>query len=212
MKPLDKLLFGLLFGASFPLFFFLVAITLYYFFQDIPVYIFIIPGLIAGAIIDILFFKRFVNNTFELPTWTLVIFYLFYNICIYGMFMGFPVINLVMGIVAGYYCGIKINRGYYPEDQIEKTKKRVALFTGSIMVLICIASALIALTEKSIGQELQGMLGLKFQVTKNMVIALILIGGLTLIFSEYYLTKIAIKLTLKYIFAHKMKASSKIEL
>jgi hypothetical protein len=111
--------------------------------------------------------------------------------------MGFPVPNLVMGIIAGYYYGIKINHNNFSVKEIEKIKKRVPLFTGSIMVLICIASALIALTEKTIGLELQGMLGLRFQVTMSMLIALILIGGAVLIVSEYYLTKIAMTLAMK---------------
>jgi hypothetical protein len=199
MKPIDKLLFGLIFGASFPLFFFLIALTLYYFFQDFSVYYFVIPGLIAGILTDILFLKRLVRNTLDLPTRVILGFYLFYNICIYGMFMGFPVINLVMGIIAGYYYGIRINQKNYPADQVENIKKRVPLFTGSIMVVICISSAIIALTEKTIGMELQGMLGLKFEVTMNMVIALILIGGVTLIITEYYLTKIAMTIAIKVI-------------
>jgi hypothetical protein len=197
MKPLDKLLFRLIFGASFPLFFFLISLALCYFFQDVSAYYFVIPGLIAGIITDIIFLKRLVRITLDLPEWAIIVFYLFYNICLYGMFMGFPVFNLVMGLIAGYYYGIKINRKNFTTQEIENIKKRVPLFSGSIMVLICIASALIALTEKTIGLELQGMLGLKFGVTKGMVIALILIGGATLIITQYYLTKIAITLAIK---------------
>jgi hypothetical protein len=198
MKPIDKLLFGLIYGASFPLFFFLIALALCYFFQDVPAYYFVIPGLIAGIIMDILFLKRLVQITLDLPEWAIIVFYLFYNICLYGMFMGFPVFNLVMGLIAGYYYGIKINRKNFTMQEIENFKKRVSLFTGSIMVLICVASALIAITEKTIGLELQGMLGLKFRVTMNMVIALILIGGTALIITEYYLTKIAMTIAIKF--------------
>jgi len=197
MKPLDKLLFGLIFGASFPLFFFLIALALRYFFQDVSAYYFVIPGLIAGIITDIIFLKRLVRITLDLPEWAIIVFYLFYNICLYGMFMGFPVFNLVMGVIAGYYYGIKINHKNFTMHEIEIIKKRVSLFAGSIMVIICISSAVIALTEKTICQELEGMLDLKFQVTMNMVIALILIGGATLIITQYYLTKIAITLAIK---------------
>ena len=197
MKPLDKVLFGLIYGASFPLFFFLIALSLCYFFQDVTAYYFVIPVLIAGIITDIIFLKRLVRITLDLPEWAIIVFYLFYNICLYGMFMGFPVFNLVMGVIAGYYYGIKINHKNFTMHEIEIIKKRVSLFAGSIMVIICISSAVIALTEKTICQELEGMLDLKFQVTMNMVIALILIGGATLIITQYYLTKIAITLAIK---------------
>jgi len=197
MKPLDKLLFGLLFGLSFPLFFFLIAVLGFYLFQDYNVYYFVFTGIIIGILTDILLLKKMLRITLELPKWIIIGLYLFYNICIYGMFMGFPVFNLGIGIIAGYYYGIKINHQNYPLKQIEQIKKNVSLFTGFIMLLICISSALIALTEKTIGLELQGMLGLGFQVTRGMVIAIILIGGTTLIITQYFLTKIAMTLTIK---------------
>jgi hypothetical protein len=197
MKTFDKLLFRLLLGCSFPVLFFLIALTLYYFFQDLQPLYFVIPGLLIGIIIDILYLKKLVEMALDLPTWILLGFYLYYNICIYGMFMGFPVFNLAIGVVAGYYYGIKINYKSLPLTQIEFLKKRVPLVTGSVMLLICISSALIALFEKTIGLELQGMLGLKFQVTRGMVISIILIGGTSLIAAQYYLTRIVMTLIIK---------------
>jgi hypothetical protein len=197
MKPIDKLLFGLLFGFSFPLFFFLVAVLGFYLFQDYNVWYFVITGLIIGILTDILLLRKMLRIALELPIWILLGLYLFYNICIYGMFMGFPVFNLGMGIIAGYYYGIKMNHKNFSMTQIEYIKKNVSLFTGFIMLLICISSALIALTEKTIGSELQGMLGLGFEVTRGMIIATIIIGGSTLIISQYFLTKIVLTITIK---------------
>jgi hypothetical protein len=198
MKPIDKLLFGLLFGFSFPIFFFLIALTLWYYsFQDSNVLYFILAGLITGILIDILYLKKMVRMTLDLPTWITIGFYLFYNMCIYGLFMGFPVFNLGMGVIAGYYYGIKINHKNLPVTQIEYIKKRVPLFTGLIMLLICISSGLLAMFEKTIGLELQKMFGLGFQVTRGMVISIILIGGVTLIITQFYLTKIIMTKTIK---------------
>ncbi|MCX6254835.1 MAG: hypothetical protein NTV31_10210 [Bacteroidia bacterium] len=58
-------------------------------------------------------------------------------------------------------------------------------------------SGLLAISEETIGVELQKMLGLGFEVTSGMILAIILIGGLTLIVTQYYLTRIVITKTIK---------------
>jgi hypothetical protein len=199
MKQFDKLIFGLIFGFSFPLLFLLLFFTLwYYFFQEIHPLYFLLTGLITGILADIFYLKKVVTITLLLPAWSLVGIYLFHNILIYGMFMGFPVFNLIMGILAGYYYGVKINYNSLPSVQIESLKNRVPLFTGFIMFLICVSSALIALSEKTIGLELQNMLGLSFYVTKGMVISIIVFGGATLIVAQYFLTKIVMIKSIKF--------------
>jgi hypothetical protein len=55
----------------------------------------------------------------------------------------------------------------------------------------------LAMFEKTIGLELQKMFGLGFEVTRGMIIAIILTGGLTLIVTQYYLTKRVIINTLQ---------------
>jgi hypothetical protein len=198
MKPIDKLLFGLFFGFSFPLLFSMCSFILwYYFFQVIhPLYLIFI-GFIAGIFTDIIYLKKLINLTPDLPTWILIGFYLFYNIFIYGLFMGFPLFNLAMGVIAGYYYGIRINYKNIPLTRIKYLKIMVPLFTGIIMLLICISTALLALSEKTIGLELQNILGLSFQVTGGMIISIILIGGLSLIVTQYFLTKIVMTIIIK---------------
>lgn len=65
------------------------------------------------------------------------------------------------------------------------------------MSLICISTSLLALFEKTIGEELQKMFDLNFEVTKGMIIAIIVFGGLSLITIQYYLTKRVIIMTIK---------------
>jgi len=63
----------------------------------------------------------------DLPVWILTGFYIFYNVLIYGFFMGFPVSNLAMGVVAGYYFGIKIKSKNISQTQSEIIKKQYPL-------------------------------------------------------------------------------------
>ena len=113
------------------------------------------------------------------------------------MFMGFPVFNLIMGIIAGYYFGIKITSKRISLAQSETIMKRVSLFAGMIMLLICISTGTIALRERTLGSELQNMLSLGSEVTRNMIIAVVFIGGTALVVTQYYLTKITMTIMIK---------------
>ena len=63
-----------------------------------------------------------------------------------GIIFGFqfPVFNLLMGVISGYYFGRKIVIKQNTQIQINRIIKQVSTFTAIVMLLICIASAYIA--------------------------------------------------------------------
>jgi len=63
-----------------------------------------------------------------------------------------------------------------------------------IILFVADASAAIALLDPFTAQGLKNMLGLKFEITKTMLILLITIGGILLILFQYFLTKITGKI------------------
>ncbi len=65
------------------------------------------------------------------------------------------------------------------------------------MTLICVSSAVIGLTDKTIGDNIQGMLGLDFEITKAMILALIFVGGFSLIIFQYFVTRLTIIKTIR---------------
>lgn len=70
MKQIDKLIFGLLFGCSFPILFIMGAITIWFCsFQVSNVLFFVLAGLISGILTDIVFLKKLINNALDLPFW-----------------------------------------------------------------------------------------------------------------------------------------------
>jgi cellobiose-specific phosphotransferase system component IIC len=103
--------------------------------------------------------------------------------------MGFQVFNIFMGIIAGYYYGRRIICKKIISTQREALIKKVSLFTALIMLLICISPALLALNEKTIGEELQNMLGLNFIPSRGLIISGIILGGITLIIFQYLITR-----------------------
>ena len=198
-QTFDKIVIDLLLGAAFPVFCFLAAGTIWFYIDrnESVVLYYVVTGLIVGLLIDLRFLKGWIIRRFELPIWFMVGLYLFYNIGMYGMFMGFPVFNLFWGVIAGYYFGLRINRLNLSQTQRRIITNRVAIFTAFVMTMICISSACIALAGNGVGQDLQMMFRLNFEVTKHMIIANSLIGGILLISLQYFITKIMMQQIIK---------------
>jgi hypothetical protein len=123
--------------------------------------------------------------------------YLFYNIVVYGFFMGFPVFHCLAGFVAGYYFGKRVLWFNIPAEQHPKIIRQVSGFTGFIMTIFCLASGSMVLAGDGAGSELQHMFGLGFEVTKPMIRALVLVGGISLILVNILLTRITMVQTIK---------------
>jgi len=160
-----------------------------------PIYALI--GLSCGLLIDLMFLKHWVNKRYALPIWFIAGLYILYNICVYGFFMGFPVFNVLLGLLAGYYYGNRICANKIQPEIRSKLIYRVSLFTGSIMTVICVSSGIIGLTDKTIGENIQGMLGLDFEITKTMILTLIFVGGFGLIIFQYFITRLTIIKTIR---------------
>ena len=198
MNKNDKLIFGLFLSVVFLVLFSLLAGTIgFYVNKGNNMPYFVAAGFLTGVLADILFLRKHINKLFDLPVWLLAGLYILGNVFIYGMFMGFPLFNLLMGIVAGYYYGRMISVRNIVSPQREKLIRNVSLFTMLIMVFICISSAFLGLREKTIGEELQGMFGLNFIPSRELIVSGTLIGGSALIIAQYYLTHIVLVKTLK---------------
>lgn len=192
MKKFDKIFFGLIIGCAFPLFLCLVSMIIWFYLDksESRALFYLAAGILVGLIIDIKFLYRWIDKRFELPVWFILGIYLLYNICGYGMFMGFPVFNAFSGLIAGYYYSRRILFRKIPSERYYKLINQVSLTTGLIMLFFCISSGFIALAGEGVGYDIQGMLGLKFMITKSMILGIALIGGISLIILTFALTKI----------------------
>jgi hypothetical protein len=198
MSTTDKLFLGLFFGFAFPFSLFLSGLAVwFFFFQNFSVYPFVLTGFLAGLVIDRIFLKWFIENGFMLSNTILAVFYLFYATCIYGFFMGFPIFNLGMGIVAGYYYSRRIYYMRIPSDESRLIMRKVSLFSAAVMLPVCIISAIIANMGEGVGSDLQGMFRLPFEVTRLMIWTVILIGGPALIILQYHITRLVMSKTAK---------------
>ena len=192
MMKIDKILIGLIIGSTCPLLISLLSFTTWFYLDKNmgrPL-IYLLVGLFLGLAIDYKLLRGWINKRYELPNWFIIGVYFFYNIGIYGLFMGFPVFNVLMGLAAGYYYGRKIEFENVPIDKRPLLIKKVSLFSAAIMTFFCISSALIALMDKTTGENVRLMMGLNFEITKTMLLILIFVGGFVLIVSKYFITKL----------------------
>ncbi len=206
MKLIEKIIIGLLFGLAFPLFLGLITF-LFWFYLDKSenrAILFLSLGFLFGLIVDLLYLKYWIKNRYNLHSLFITAIYFFYNVLLYGIFMGFPVFNLLMGLIAGYYSGNKIIRNKIELEAKKKKIAQVSIFTSLVMALFCVSSAIIGLADKTISKNLQGMFKLDFELTKPMIIILILTGGFTLIISQYFITKLTIIKTIKFVEKRKI--------
>lgn len=146
-------------------------------------------GLGLGILIDAVVLKPKLKSIETLKTSTLMMIYVFYSIMVLGFFMGVPVFNLALGILAGRFM---VRVGLYKgltQKQMKTLIQSTAIFVSVVLLGICLISAWIALKDPwDTAINLQGMLGLGFTVTPLMVLGLVVFGGIGLILTQYLLT------------------------
>ncbi len=150
-----------------------------------------LTGLAAGLLISWRYVPALTQKAYGIPSCYLLAAYAFYSICLLGFFMGVPVFNIALGLPAGFYAAMKCAKEGKERSYITQTARVTAVF----MLLVCTGSAAIALHDPYTARNLQGMLKPGFEITDSMVLALIIIGGLSLVAAQYMLTS----LTGKYV-------------
>lgn len=156
-------------------------------------------GLLLGLLLDFPLLKKWINDAdmLGIPFWAVV--FVFYSIGLFGFFMGVPVFNLVLALPAGFILGSRLASQHADEMKLRVVSRRVSEFTTFVLALICAASAMIALADPFTEANLQGMLALPFDVTRGMVIGLIIVGGVVLLLLNWVLTFASVRITYKFL-------------
>lgn len=190
MIRFERLIFKLLFGMVIPALCFLGCwgISFLSTGNERIIIIASLSGLCLGLLIDFLIILFFKPDIFKLSKPVVIIIYLFYNVWLFGFFMGVPVFHLALGIIAGYYW---MKRLIY-QNEIRDYKKeiqRTSIFTSVIIGVVCLFSATIAMISPSTPSDLKGMLRLPFEISQTILLCIIIAGGLFLITGQYFLTR-----------------------
>jgi hypothetical protein len=156
-------------------------------------------GLLLGLLVDIPLLKKWISrvDATGIAFWTAV--FLFYSVGLFGFFMGVPIFNLALALPAGFILGGRLAAQQADEFRLRVACRRTSVFTTTVLAFICAASAAIALADPYTEANLQGMLALPFDVTRGMVIGLIVIGGASLLLFNWWLTTASVRFTYRFL-------------
>jgi len=159
--------------------------------DDIYYLIFASAGFIAGIALNATLLRRFMLRLFDLPFLALCALMAFYSIMLYGFFMGFPVFNIIPGILGSYIAARSEVLHGSDRTSFQKNTRRIDMFSFILLLLLCIFTAVLTLREPTIQSQLKSMLGLPFAVTYPMIWSTILIGGAALLALQYCFSRLA---------------------
>lgn len=156
-------------------------------------------GLFLGLLLDIPLLKKWISRVDApgIAFWAAV--FLFYSVGLFGFFMGVPIFNLALALPAGFILGGRLASQRADEFRLRAASRRTSVFTTSVLAFVCAASAVIALADPYTEANLQGMLALPFDVTRGMVIGLILVGGASLLLFNWLLTSASVRFTYRFL-------------
>lgn len=194
MQRIEKAIIGMIIGAVPVIACFLagwwISISLV---SESRIFQYALTGLLLGILVDVIFLRNWVRHAYTMKLWVWMGIYGFYSIGMFGFFMGFPVFNVMLALPAGVFVGRWLTHRSVDPARMRKAAQQTAVFTTSVLGLVCIASASIALLDPSVALDLQGMLGLPFPVTPVMILGIILSGGTLLLAIGWWLTVESVK-------------------
>ena len=189
MQKIENVIIGIIIGAV-PV----IACFLAGWWISIPlvpesrIFQYALAGFLLGILIDVIFLRNWVRHAYTMKLWVWMGIYGFYSIGMFGFFMGFPVFHVLLALPAGVFVGRWLTHKSVDPARMRKAAQQTAVFTTSVLGLMCITSASIALLDPSVAFDLQGMLGLPFPATSVMILGIILSGGTLLLAIGWWLT------------------------
>lgn len=145
-------------------------------------------GLACGVTVDALFLRGWIRRAWSMNTGIWMVIYGFYSVGMLGFFMGAPVFHVVLALPAGLFVGRRLALGGAAAAAVNRAARNAARFTVSVLTVVCLISASLALASPSTPSDLRGLLALPFAVTWPMVLILIVGGGASLLTIDWWLT------------------------
>jgi len=153
-------------------------------------------SLVPGIIIDAIFLKKWVRRAYQINNKVLAGIYLFYSVVALGLGMGLPILNLALGTAAGVYAARRMHFAGADEQNRNQAFKKTAVFCTLVMALMCCLITLWAIAGKMMGARVETPY-LSFTFTVPIFFAVVLTGGVVLVLLQYWLTRIAAKVTIR---------------
>ena len=204
MSKIEYLLSGIVLGTfisgAIMIFFWWLPATLtiyrIIYIPDLYIMISSLTGLAIGVIIDILVLKKIIPKFYDLNKYLLIITYLFCSSFAVSSFMGLPIGNLFLGLIAGLYIGRKCYHLTQNHSSYLQNMKIVSNFTAFITSFEGLLIGLLVLNDKSVIISTNQFLGMQmFSANQIGNILIIIFLCILLYLLQFFLTKAAITLS-----------------
>lgn len=157
-----------------------------------------VTGLAIGILLDIIYLKKWTKKFYELNKVKSILLYLICSFIAVAFFMGFPVGNLLLGLLAGVYVGRKHHHLNSDQAHFSSASKNVSLFSAFVTSIEALPIGLLALQEESIIDSINRALGfVLFSANKIVAVTLILILCAILFWIQYFVTRFGTKLSFR---------------
>jgi hypothetical protein len=197
---------GMFFGAGPPVFCFLTTLVIAsIFFGTKIIGPWTLWSLVPAVIVDIVFLKKWVRRAYQINNKALAIVYLFYSVVALGMGMGVPILNFVLGIIAGIYAAKKMHFIEADKQSRNHQFKKMSVFTAAVMALMCCLITLWAIAGQMIGYRFETPV-LSFTFTVPIFWMVVVAGGAFLVLLQYGLTIIAARIAFRLQLAFRSSA------
>lgn len=197
MGKIESLILGMFFGFGPIVFCFLATVVIAsVFFGKEALGPWVLWSLVPAIIIDAMFLKKWVRRAYQINNKMLAGIYLFYSVVALGLGMGVPILNFVLGIMAGVYAARRMRLTGADEQRRKQNFRKTAMFCAAVMALMCCLITLWAIAGRMIGARFETPY-LSFTFTVPIFIAVVLTGGAVLVLLQYCLTLTAAKITIK---------------
>ena len=153
---------------------------------------------VPAIAIDFFLLKKWIGSAYKMSGKALTSVYLFYSIIGLGMCMGIPLVSFTLGIVAGPYAARRMQLARADEQSRKSYFKKTAIFSASVMALMCCLITLWAIAGRMIGYRVE-TLWLSFTFTVPIFVVVVLSGGAAAITLQYLVTRFTAKLMFRFL-------------
>ena len=167
MSRIETIIVGLFVGIACPLLvsviFWWSAALLHMGITDFPPGMVIasaLTGLGLGLLLDVLFFRRWVQRFYTASLWLMTVVYLSLSTVAVAFFMGLPVGTIALGVFAGVYVGRRGGHLHIDGISVLPILRKTALVTASITAMTALPIGILALREQDILRMLENLSGI----------------------------------------------------
>jgi hypothetical protein len=160
--------------------------------EDIVIYASLM-GLGIGILLNIFYLKDIRVRFYDIGHKYLIPLYFFWSAIALAFSMGMPIGNLILGTLAGLYCGRRFSYQELLERDIAKSASTISVFTALVTGIESLFIGLLGLEEQIVVELIQSTLGLNpLELTGPIGVGMVVVVALFIMVVQYVFTRFAI--------------------